>query len=72
MRGGSAVNLLATTTVLSEAAANLISLANQLERDAPSPGDPVFIDMHCWAAESRTYAGACIAAINHLNGVSPE
>lgn len=58
--------------VLAEAAAGALSLARQLERDAGDPVDALSADMRDWAAEARVHAGACLAAINHLNGVSPE
>ena len=61
-----------TTHALGATAADLLSLASQLERDAAVPIDPITDDMREWAAEARFSAGACIAAINHLNGVSPE
>lgn len=57
---------------LSACAADQLSLARQLERDASGCIDPITDDMRAWAGEARVYAGACIAAINHLNGVSPE
>ena len=35
--------------------------------------DPEFAELSpVFAAEHRADAGVCIAAINHLNGVSPE
>lgn len=52
--------------------ANQLSLARQLERDASGDIDPITDDVRTWAEEARVYAGACIAAVNHLNGVSPE
>lgn len=66
------MNLIATTATLAEAAAGALSLARQLERDAGDPVDAISADMLDWASELRSYAGACIAAINHINGVSPE
>lgn len=53
-------------------AADQLSLARQLERDALGAIDPITDDMRKWAGEARVHAGACIAAVNHLNGVSPE
>lgn len=66
------MNRAATTTAMGECAAALLSMARQLERNAGDPVDAISADMLDWASESRSYAGACIAAINHINGVSPE
>lgn len=64
-----------TILALGATAADLLSLAGSLEEACNPPGDPltaVEADELAWAAEVRESAGACIAAINHLNGVSPE
>lgn len=64
-----------TIHALGATAADLLSMAGQLERDSNVPDefdDPALYDMRERAAELRFSAGACIAAINHLNGVSPE
>lgn len=66
------MNRAATITAMGECAAELLSMARQLERDAGDPVDALSADMRDWAAEARVHAGACLAAINHLNGVSPE
>lgn len=66
------MNLHTTIATLQEAAAATLSMARQLERDAGDPIDAVSADMLDWAGEARVHAGTCLAAINHLNGVSPE
>ncbi len=75
MCGRNTVTLNDTIHALGATAADLLSMAGQLERDSNVPDefdDPALYDMRQWAAEARFSAGACIAAINHLNGVSPE
>ena len=66
------MTLTSTIAALGTTAADLLSVAKQLERDAAGSIDPITDDMRRWADEARVSAGACIAAINHLNGVSPE
>lgn len=61
-----------TIDALGATAADLLSLASQFERDAAGCIDPITDDMRQWAGEARFSAGACLAAINHLNGVSPD
>ena len=64
-----------TILALGATAADLLSLARTLEETVEPPGDPndpVEANHLAWADEARVSAGACVAAINHLNGVSPE
>ena len=69
------MNFAQTIAALGATAADLVSLANVLERTVEPPSDPIDpceADQLAWAEEARVSAGACIAAVNHLNGVSPE
>lgn len=69
------MNLESVIDALGATAADLVSLANVLERALEPPSDPIDpceADQLAWAEEARFSAGSCIAAINHLNGVSPE
>jgi hypothetical protein len=69
------VKLKNTIAALGACAAEQLSTARQLERDSDISvelNDPMQDDMREWAGEYRVFAGACIAAINHLRGVSPE
>ncbi|WP_448252863.1 hypothetical protein [Ottowia oryzae] len=64
-----------TIHALGDTAADLLSMARTLEETALPPADPIDpteADQLAWGSECRYSAGACIAAINHLNGVSPE
>lgn len=61
---------------LLEEAAWEVGVANEEERrlqraanDEPDDRDTVVCEL---IDSSRTSAGMCIAAVNHLNGVSPE
>ncbi|CAM5787628.1 hypothetical protein ACFOHU_08070 [Ottowia pentelensis] len=60
---------------LSAAAADMSSMARTIELNtalASAVNDPHEADQLAWAGELRYSAGTCLAAINHLNGVSPE
>lgn len=69
------MNRAATAAALGATAADLLSLARTLEAAVQPLGDPIDpseADHLAWADEARVSAGACVAAINHLHGVSPE
>lgn len=69
------MNRIDTIHTLGATAADLLSLAKVLEATVMPPSDPIDpseVDQLAWANECRVSAGACLAAVNHLNGVSPD
>ena len=69
------MNRAATAAALGAIAAQSLSEARSIEESLEpldDPINPLDAETLMWAADYRLSAGACIAAINHLNGVSPE
>ena len=67
--------LKSTLAALGAAAAQCLSKARAIEESLvplDDPINPLDAEALTWATEYRLAAGACVAAINHLNGVSPE
>ncbi len=58
---------------LQELAADHLACAADLDKEGRErrDEDTEFVRV-AWEAQERHSAGVCIAAVNHLNGVSPE